>query len=127
MGKEICGLGIDMERISRFKDYDKNRHFYNKIFTDSEISECLGKSNPYASFAARFCAKEAVIKAIDGKINPKDIIVSSNGGKPSVIVIGGHDKDFLLSISHTDEYAIASVVALANGVVTNDIRGVNNG
>ena len=60
------GLGTDIESVQRFLEhaYDSNPYFYQNIFSDQEIKTCLGKPNPYQSFAARFAAKEAVIKAV---------------------------------------------------------------
>ena len=62
----IEGIGVDIEDISRFtgKPFPENKGFYERIFTKKEIEYCLQKANPYQHFAARFCAKEAVIKAL---------------------------------------------------------------
>lgn len=55
-------IGVDIEDISRFKD--KPAAFYERVFTKSEIEYCVSKKNPESHFAARFCAKEAVFKAL---------------------------------------------------------------
>lgn len=56
-------VGVDIEDISRFKD--KSQKFLNRIYTKSEQKYCLGKSLPQNHLAVRFCAKEAVIKALN--------------------------------------------------------------
>ena len=62
----LQSIGTDIEEVSRFrnKKYSENKSFYKKIFTDDEIDYCLGKIDPYPHFTARFCAKEATIKAL---------------------------------------------------------------
>lgn len=58
------GVGVDIEDINRFNTLIKNEKFLNRIYTKSEIDYCFSKYNPVAHLAARFSAKEAVIKAI---------------------------------------------------------------
>jgi len=55
-------IGVDIEDISRFEN--KDDEFFRRIFTDLEIDYCLKFKNPAPHFAARFCAKEAVFKAL---------------------------------------------------------------
>jgi len=105
------GIGVDIEEIKRFSrnKYEKKKNFYNKIFTTSEIKYCLSKTNPYPHFAARFCAKEAVIKALqNSNINLKDIEVKMIKNKPVLKL--PKNKQGLVSISHTKDYAIAFVL-----------------
>jgi holo-[acyl-carrier protein] synthase len=108
---KINGIGIDMEEISRFKNIsiDKNKEFYKKIFTNKEMRYCLKKQDPYMHLAARFCAKEAFIKATGGKIRGlKSIeIINDAKGKPFI-----RYKNFKtdVSLSHTKDNAIAFVI-----------------
>jgi len=46
------------------KEYAKNKKFYQKIFTNSEIKYCLGFKNSSKHFAGKFAIKEAVKKSI---------------------------------------------------------------
>lgn len=111
MKTQNFAMGIDIEDISRFSDkkYKKNKLFYHKIFTKDEIKYCLNKSNPYPHFAVRFCAKEAAIKALNGKITElKKIEVKMKNSKPTLRLPGG--KRGIVSISHTKRYAIAIVI-----------------
>lgn len=56
-------IGIDIEEINRFKN--KSQEFLDRIYTKSEQEYCLSKTHSARHFAVRFCAKEAVIKALN--------------------------------------------------------------
>ena len=104
-------IGVDIEEINRFskKKYNKNKLFYNKVFTDNEIQYCLKKVNPYPHFTARFCAKEAAIKALkDSKILLKDIEIRMEGNFPVLCL--PKNKKGIVSLSHSKEFAIAVVL-----------------
>ena len=59
------GLGVDIEEIERFRKYDtQNNPFVLRIFTKNEIEYCFSKKNYEAHLAARYCAKEACLKAV---------------------------------------------------------------
>lgn len=110
---QIKSIGVDMEEISRFSrnKYGKKKSFYRKIFSHSEIKYCLSKSNPYPHFAVRFCAKEATLKALsNNKISLSDIEVIIKNKKP--ILNLPHGNHGLVSLSHTNKYAIAFVMIL---------------
>lgn len=68
--------------------------FVSKLFTLAEIAYCRTKADPAPSFAARFAAKEAVMKALgtgwDGKVNWLDIeVLSDDAGRPYLSLGGG--------------------------------------
>lgn len=112
---KISGIGIDIEEVSRFEEREisENRSFYEKIFTEEEINYCLEKNNPYPHFTARFCAKEAFVKAIgDSSIIFTDIEIKKKNNKP-IIQFKNQDKG-MVSISHTSKYAIAFVIIEEN-------------
>lgn len=56
-------VGVDIEEIERFKD--KPQRFLDKVYTKGEQEYCFSKPNPAGHLAVRFCAKEAVIKALN--------------------------------------------------------------
>lgn len=87
--------------------------FYKKIFTSSEIKYCLSKDDSYPHFAARFAAKEAVLKCIKGTIyKVLDIEIKNNRkGAPSVKVKKQRGR-FLISLSHARDYAVATAIWL---------------
>ncbi len=104
-------IGIDIEKISRFSKlkFEKNERFYKKIFTPLEIKYCIKKSNPYQHFTARYCVKEATMKALeDNNLEFKKIEIKMKKAKP--ILSLSEDIDGIISMSHTDEYAIAVVI-----------------
>ena len=109
------GMGIDIIRISRFRDkpYLSNKNFYKKIFVDSEIKYCLKYKNYAPHFSGKFAVKEALIKSINEKISLREIKTSHKISKPIVKVKGSLDKkyNFIISISHENDFAIAVVIS----------------
>ncbi len=110
MGK-IGGLGIDIETIGRFveRPYPRYTSFYQKLFTSAEIDYCLNKKNPYPHFTVRFCAKEALIKALAGEQTPpyREMEVVYDGAKPFVVWRGNR---YTVSLSHDITQAVAVVI-----------------
>lgn len=120
----IIGNGIDIvknDRIGKLvKKYEDN--FLNKIYTKAEIEYCKRKKNEISSLAARFAAKEALLKALGtGMRNNswQDIeILNDDLGKPQVKLYGktkiqADNKkvhSIFLSISHEKEYSVAQVI-----------------
>ncbi len=119
----IYGVGIDLVKIERMKDVVERwgRRFLDRVFTESEISYCYEKKNPYLSLSVRFAAKEALIKAIGSAVpvSLTDIEVANvNTGKP-FLKVKGRLEDFFkeksikkahLSLSHEHEYGVAFVI-----------------
>ena len=62
----IVGIGIDLERIDRFRDLlDRwGERFERKLFTDDERAYCRSRGKPEQHFAARFAAREAALTAM---------------------------------------------------------------
>jgi holo-[acyl-carrier protein] synthase len=82
-------VGVDIIEISRIEDSIKRlgQPFLDRIYTPKEIETYRGK---LPSLAARFAAKEAVIKALDAPgLNPQDIeVLSAPDGKPLLTLSG---------------------------------------
>tara|TARA_Y100000996_G_scaffold207131_1_gene162518 strand:- start:92 stop:451 length:360 start_codon:yes stop_codon:yes gene_type:complete len=110
---EISGIGTDIVDIDRFrkKEYSRNKKFYEKIFTKSEIGYCLSFKNNSEHFAGKFAVKEAVKKSIKEKIDFKDIVTSHDNLKPKIILSNKFDYRFLVSVSHERDFAVAMVIA----------------
>ena len=107
----IKGIGADVEEIARFREKLDDDHFLKLIFTEREIAYCREKQDPAASFAGKFCAKEAVVKAFGKRLQMKEIeIVTEDSGKPSVYIQGQKDETIQCSISHAGEYDFANVL-----------------
>ncbi len=109
-------IGVDIEDINRF--VGKSDEFLDRIFTQSELEYCMKFSKPESHFAARFCAKEAVVKALTAldilNVSYNEIEVFHNENKcPQIRILKNIDKNisFQLSLSHDRSKAIAFVVA----------------
>ncbi len=110
-------IGVDLVSIARLKKALKNKHFKAKVFTPKEIKYCQKRKNSQVFFAARFASKEAVKKCLAGKIKRairwKDVEVSNKpDGSPQINLNSTLKKELknqriLITLSHTDEYAIA--------------------
>jgi holo-[acyl-carrier protein] synthase len=123
----IDSVGIDIVEVHRIKKaIDRwGDSFIHRIFTPWEINYCGNKQFPEQSFAARFAAKEAVLKAIGtGYIRgikwTSIEVVNNNMGQPT-IRIGEHikkivgAKTIIVSMSHTHEHAVASAILCKGG------------
>ena len=97
------GVGVDIVKVERFQDkpYSKHKNFYKKIFLDSEIKYCLKHKNSAVHFSGKFAIKESVKKSICQKINFLNIETLKNK----------LNYNFLVSLSHEKEFAIATVVS----------------
>jgi phosphopantetheine--protein transferase-like protein len=108
------GIGVDVESVSAMPDVADHWEddFYKTIFTPREIAYALLQNSPRASFAAMWCAKEAVHKT-DAWLARMDWqrleVIHDANGKPGITVNGGR-LDGALSLSHTDEIAFAVFV-----------------
>ncbi|MGB7201356.1 MAG: holo-ACP synthase, partial [Pyrinomonadaceae bacterium] len=116
----ILSTGIDIIEVYRIREtMARTPRFANRVFTENERAYCESKGVAAAqSYAARFAAKEAFLKALQtgwrGKITWLDVeVVSSPDGVPSLNItneaarlmeqIGATNAH--LSISHTNEHA----------------------
>jgi holo-[acyl-carrier protein] synthase len=118
----IFGVGIDLVKIQRIADALKRwgERFQGKAFTLGEVRYCLGKKDPAPSFAARFAAKEAFVKALGiGLRRLKDVEVRRGPlGRPELKLHGrameicGKDgiTGVFLSLTHDQDYSSAVVV-----------------
>ncbi|MDP8266732.1 MAG: holo-ACP synthase [Candidatus Aceula meridiana] len=112
----ILGHGIDIIEVSRISKAIERwgDDFLRHVFTDQEIAYSKKRRYPNQHFAARFAAKEAVLKAIgeNAHISWTDIeVINQHNGKPTCLF---HEKEFdkkiFISMSHTENYAVASAV-----------------
>ena len=124
----IIGHGIDIERVGAVQSLlsKEGGDFAIGWFTDAE--QALGPRGLKESathFTGRVAAKEAVVKALGtgwiGEMAWTDIeILSQQSGAPGVTLSGETRRtaeslsvtSWMISISHTDEYAVASAIAL---------------
>lgn len=60
----IVGIGIDIVEIERIRKAAESEAFLRRVYSEAEIAYCKGRgAQAAASFAARFAAKEAALKA----------------------------------------------------------------
>lgn len=104
-------IGIDLIEVDRIKKaIERNEGFKEKIFSKKEIEYCETKKNKYESYAARFCAKESFVKAMNVSIDFKEFeVLNENNGKP-YMMYKGKKINGEISLSHTNEYAIANIL-----------------
>ena len=117
---EIYGIGTDIIEISRIeKAINRTKLFKEKVYSEKEIEHIEKKKNPYASYAGRFAAKEAISKALGTGVRDfllKDIeILNDELGKPIVYLYNEIKKlaeglKIQISISHSKEYAVSTVI-----------------
>ena len=121
----IVSIGIDITEVYRMREtIARTPRFAERVFTPAEREYCESKGVAAAqSYAARFAAKEAFLKALKtgwrGKIKWHDVEVTNDAeGVPSLNV-SGEARTILekmgtpqihLSISHTSEHAVAQVL-----------------
>lgn len=105
-------VGIDIVEVHRIERLIKNKNFLEKIYTKEEIDYCSNKKNKGQHFAVRFAAKEAVWKALMEKnVTHKDIGVKNlASGRPEVFIKGKKRKNIDISLSHTEEHAVACAI-----------------
>lgn len=120
----IIGLGLDVTEIQRVR-YMLERYgtrFQDRIYTPGEIAYCRRKRDSASSFAARFAAKEAGMKALGtGRSRGvlwRDVEVVRTVGAPQLRFHGGaarrfaemHGDSAFLTITHAGQLAIAQVI-----------------
>ncbi len=121
---EIIGTGIDATEIRRIADSIERwgDRFVERVFTEGEIAYCRRKRDASSSFAARFAAKEAAMKALGTGMSQgvywTGIEVVRRHGPPQLRFNGGALARFqamggsgaLLTLTHARDLAIAHVI-----------------
>ena len=85
------GVGLDLLEIDRLEDALKRRPgLAERLFTDGERAHAAASARPARHLAARFCAKEAVTKALEMEVlRPRDIEVVGGGNHPPGVALHG--------------------------------------
>lgn len=123
-GSAVIGIGVDAVDVPRFRaTLSRTPSLRDRVFTDEELTPLADRSDPVPSLAARFAAREAVMKAMGvglGAFDFHDVWVDRlDSGRPVLQVSGRADAlarergigSWHLSLTHTDALAIAYVVA----------------
>lgn len=118
-------IGVDIVEVQRIERLvqDWNSRFLNRIYSEEELIYCNGRSD---RLAGRLAAKEAVLKALGSSstgISWKEIQILNRPRSAPVISLSGKAKEksiilamdhLVVSISHTDDIAIAFVMGSTN-------------
>jgi holo-[acyl-carrier protein] synthase len=123
---EILGLGVDICEIARMeRALDRHPTMRDRVFTPEERAYCDSKARPAESYAGRFAAREAVIKALGGYRGRvwQDISVArSPSGAPEIRLRGNAKARaddigvarVLISFTHERANAVAFAVAVSS-------------
>jgi len=120
----VIGIGVDAVEIERFRrSLERTPSMRTRLFTSEELAYVQPKSDPVPSLAARFAAREAVMKALGvglGAFGFHDVWVTrATSGVPSLCFAGAAAElaaaagvtRWHLSLTHSELIAIAYVVA----------------
>jgi holo-[acyl-carrier protein] synthase len=124
----VVGIGTDLVECDRFRlALERRPRIAERLFSEEERAYAFRHREPVPPLAARFAAKEAVMKAMGvglWKFAMRDVEVTKlRSGQPELVLhgkaaamaaergIGG----WLLTLSHVDSMAIAVAVALGDG------------
>lgn len=122
----MTGVGIDIIEIERIRSVLERRgdRFLSHVFVPCETEYCLSRREPARHFAARFAAKEAVVKALAVRRGMlflwRDIeILRNEDGAPSVRLTGRAldlatsrgVSEIRISLSHSETHAVAMATA----------------
>jgi holo-[acyl-carrier protein] synthase len=111
------GVGIDLIEIERVeRALERRPHLAERLFTEAELSYARDRARPGRHLAARFAAKEAVIKALGSSVPPAEIEIEA--GEPPRVCLRGRAAEAAagseISISLTHSRDTAAAVAVAN-------------
>ena len=121
---EIAGLGVDICEIARIeRALERHPTLRERVFSPEEIEYCDSRARPAESYAGRFAAREAVIKALGGyrERGWHDISVTrAPTGAPAIRLEGNAKRradvlgitSVLISFTHERVSAVAFAVAV---------------
>lgn len=121
----MLGIGVDLCEVDRMRTaLARTPRLRTRLFTEAERGYCDRRRDPTERYAARFAAKEAVLKAMGlgvGACGWREIeVVRADSGAPSVVLHGTARRladergigAWRLSLTHTHRVAEAIAVAL---------------
>jgi holo-[acyl-carrier protein] synthase len=125
--------GVDIVDVRKLrKVIEKNADFTRAVFTEREHEYCMTHKNHYQHLAGRFAAKEACLKALGRGLSAGGIdhslqeieVINQASGRPDIALKGWVSRTCkkkgiyqqTVSISHTKDYAIATVIMLGKMV-----------
>jgi holo-[acyl-carrier protein] synthase len=124
VGQTELSVGIDLLEIDRLeRALERRPRLAERLFTDAERDYAASRARPGQHLAARFCAKEAVAKALGLEAwSFRDVEVTSAGGPPAVTLHGAVAEraealgvTVRISLTHTRTDAGAVAILAAHG------------
>jgi holo-[acyl-carrier protein] synthase len=114
----VSGLGIDLLEVERLeRALERRPRLAERLFTDAEREYAAGRARPIMHLAARFCAKEAVAKALGLTAwSFRDVEVVATPGAPEIRLSGSAaeraaELGATVSVSLTHTAGLAAAVA----------------
>ena len=114
-------IGIDLLEIARLeRALERRPRLAERLFSERELEFCRARARPAKHLAARFCAKEAAVKALGTHRFPlREVEVAGGGDEPPRLVLHGaaaaaaaaEGVALDVSLTHTAELAAAVVTA----------------
>jgi holo-[acyl-carrier protein] synthase len=124
--ERLVGVGTDVVDIARMRRVlERTPSFRRRVFTEREQALCDGRRDPVPAYAARFAAKEAVLKSLGEGLGAADMaeieVVRLPSGAPELALTGraaelaaSHGVTrWAVTLSHSDASAVATAIALA--------------
>jgi holo-[acyl-carrier protein] synthase len=120
----VSAVGLDLLEIARLeRALERRPRLAERLFTDGERAYAAARARPAQHLAARFCAKEAVAKALGLTAwNPRDVEVIATAGAPRVSLTGAARRradelgvEVRISLTHTHHQAGAVAITDAYG------------
>ncbi len=123
--ESIRGIGVDLAKIPRMRQVVERwqDRFLRRVFTEEEIAYCQRRHDPIPHLAARFAAKEAVMKALGTGLRMgvtwREMEVRRERGEAPTMVLTGRTaaiarakgaSRILVSLTHDGDYAFAQVM-----------------
>jgi holo-[acyl-carrier protein] synthase len=120
------GIGLDLLEIARLeRALERRPGLARRVFTDGELAYAASRPRPGMHLAARFCAKEAVGKALGmaaWELRDVEVVSPVGGGAPEVALHGAVARRAAelggavrISLTHTDEQAGAVAIIDRDG------------
>lgn len=122
---DILGIGVDVVEVARIeRAMARHEGFVPRLFSPRERERCEGCSRPARRYAACFAAKEAACKALGSGARGfswREVELLADGNGRPYLVLSGKTQEMarrlgvesiLVSISHTEELAVAFAQAV---------------
>lgn len=127
MGRSVVAIGADLVDIDRMRQViERQPSFVQRVFTAHEQDYSDQRTDPAERYAARFAAKEAVLKAIGTGLGGADFtdieVIRLDSGEPTLNITGRAAakatelgiRRWLITMSHSDHLAQVFVAGLGD-------------